>query len=123
MKKADYETSRIRQDQTRVQTENTYYRLYANILNLYEQIERERKLVEIADERIKLAESVFKDEAENYSYGKATINEYINAFSALDANRFNRVFHVVLQKKLMVEAMRLLDRLITKEEISHPWSI
>lgn len=119
---AQYRTSRINRDRTRLTTENAYYRLHSDIKNLYEQIERERKLVEIAEERIRLSEAVFADESENYTYGKVTINDYIDAFNALDSNRFNRVFHVVLQKKLIVEAMRLLDRLVAKEAIDHNWS-
>lgn len=43
------------------------------------QIEREHALPAIADEKIALAEAILEDEAENYTYGKITLNDYITA--------------------------------------------
>jgi len=49
------------------------------------------RLVEVATEKIELAEAILKDEEENYSFGKVTLNDYISAVNTLDTQRFNRV--------------------------------
>ncbi len=110
--RARFETSKILERRTRLSTVNTYHRLYTQLRNLYLQMEREEKLIRIADERIALAESVLEDEAENYSFGKITLNDYIQAVNALDTNRFNKITHESLHKKLLVEWLRLTDRLV-----------
>ena len=115
--RAEYEISRILQRRTQLSTTNTYYQLYTQLRNLHLQLEREKKLIEIARERIDLAESVLKDEAENYSFGKVTLNDYIQAVNALDTTRFNKISHEALYKKLIVEWLRLLDRLVQFRDI------
>ena len=112
--RAEYEVSQITRDRQKLITTNTYYRIYTQLQNLYLQIERERKLGEIADERIELARSILDDESENYSFGKVTLNDYIQAFNDLDNNRFNKIERDAQYKKLLVEWLRLSDRLINK---------
>lgn len=115
--KAEHEVSSLLMKKQKLSTTNTYYRLFTQLKNLYLQIEREKKLVEIAEERINLAKSILKDEAENYSFGKVTLNDYIQAFNDLDNNRFNKISHDSEFKKLCVEWLRLVDQLVTKKEI------
>jgi len=74
---AGYEISKIALDKQRLTTVNTYYKLYTDIKNLYQTINREEQLGAIAEEKIGLAQSVLDDETENYSFGKVTINDYI----------------------------------------------
>ncbi len=87
--KAQHEVSKILDHKQKLSTINTYYKLYTQHLTLYLQIERERNLIAIAQERIELAKQILKDEKENYSFGKVTLNDYIQAFNDLDNNRFN----------------------------------
>lgn len=110
--KAEHEVSKVLATKTKLQTRNTYYRLYTQLIGLYLEIERECRFIKIADEKIALARAVVKDESENYSFGKVTLNDYIQAVNVLDSNRFNKVQHESLHKKLLVEWMRLMDQLV-----------
>lgn len=120
VERAEYETSKVNLYKTKLSTTNAYYQLHTDIKNLFLQIERERQLASIAREKIELAQSVLKDEAKNYSFGKVTLNDYIAAVNVLDNNRFNLILHDAQRKKLLVEWLRITDRLIRKEEIATP---
>lgn len=92
---------------------NTHYRLYTAIKNLTHQIQREQALVQIASEKIDFARSVVKDESENYSFGKISLNDYIVAVNVMDNNRFTKVSHDMQLRRLMVEWLRITDQLVT----------
>jgi len=117
VERAEHEVSKIELASSALDTVNTYYDLHANLKSLYEQIERERKLLAIAEEKIRLARSVLEDETKNYSFGKITLNDYIDAVNVVDNNRFSRVRRYAEQRILTVEWLRLMDRLITKANI------
>lgn len=117
VEKAEHEVSKVLANKTKLETQNTYYRLYAQLISLYLQIERESKLIKTADEKIALSRAVVKDETENYSFGKVTLNDYIQAVNILDSNRFNKVFHESLRKKLLIEWLRLMDKLVSRKDI------
>lgn len=114
---AEHQVSKVLADKTKLETQNTYYRLYAQLLNLYHQIEREQKLIKIGDEKIALANAILKDETENYSFGKVTLNDYIQAVNVLDSNRFNKILHESFHKKLLIEWLRLVDRLVNRKDV------
>ncbi len=113
-KKAAHSLSRVNAQKTRLASTNTYRRLYTDLENLSLQIQRERHLMDIAQEKIQLSRSILKDETENYSFGKVTLNDYIQAVNALDTHRFSRVVHDSQEKKLLIEWLRLTDQLLTK---------
>lgn len=116
--RAEFEVSKIEATKQKLDNLNTYHRLYTQMFNLYLQIEREKKLISVAEERITLATAILKDEEENYSFGKVTLNDYIQAFNDLDNNRFNQIEHDVQYKKLIVEWLRLSDQLVQKQELT-----
>jgi len=115
--RAQYETSKIIKQKTVLANENKYIQLETDLRNLFLEIERERKLISTADEKIVLAESILKDETINYSYGKVTLNDFIDAVNRVDENRFNKIIHSVQLKILMTEWMRLTDQLISRKDI------
>lgn len=117
VEKAEHEVSKVLADKSKLETQNTYYRLYAQLTGLYLQIEREEKLIKIGDEKIGLARAIVKDETENYSFGKVTLNDYIQAVNVLDSNRFNKVRHESVHRKLLIEWLRLMDQLVSRKEI------
>jgi outer membrane protein TolC len=117
VEKAEHEVSKVLADKSKLETQNTWYRLYAQLTGLYLQIEREEKLIRIADEKIGLARAILKDETENYSFGKVTLNDYIQAVNVLDSNRFNKVRHESLNRKFLIEWLRLMDQLVSRKEI------
>ena len=102
VKRAEYETAKIDREKASLVTKNTHHRLYTDIKNLSQQINREGQLHEISQKKINLARAVLEDETENYSFGKVTINDYIQAVNTLDSNRFDKIQHEALIAKLTV---------------------
>ena len=115
--RAEYEVSKIEKRKTKLSHENKYEELHTDLKNLAIQIEREKKLIFIAEEKIKLAESILKDERENYSYGKVSLNDFIDAVNRVDKNKFSMILHSVRLKILMTEWFRITDRLILRKDI------
>lgn len=112
--RAEYETLKISLDKTKLSTVNTHYKLYTDIKNVYQVINREKELREIAEKKVLLAQEILKDESENYTYGKASLNDYIVAVNLVDDNRFNRIAHDVRYSRFAIEWLRLTDRLVEK---------
>jgi outer membrane protein TolC len=115
--KARYEVSRIDQRQQTLANQNKNIQLYTDIKNIYSRIQREKMLIKLTEQRIALAESVLEDETRNYSYGKVSLNDYIDAVNKLDEYRFQKTSHAVLLHQLITEALRLTDRLVGKNVI------
>lgn len=109
------EIAQIAQRKNVLNTENKYTELKLNLENLALQIKREKKLIKITEQKIKLSEAVLKDEAENYSYGKITLNDYISAVNRVDVNRYSLTDHTVQLNKLIIEWLRLTDQLVSKK--------
>jgi len=115
--RAEHEVSKINLDKTRLSNTGTHFQLYTDIKNLSVQMDSEEQLMNLAKEKIGLAKSILQDETENYSFGRVTLNDFISAVNVLDTNRFNEIFHEVQQKKLLIEWLRITDRLITRKDI------
>ena len=114
--RAAHRISQVNDRRTRLNVRNTHHRLQADLRNPDLRIQREKELRAIAEEKIRLARSVLGDESENYTYGKASLNDYISAVNLLDANRFNKIQHGILWRKLHIEWLRLTDQLVTAEQ-------
>ncbi|MFC1599280.1 TolC family protein [Candidatus Omnitrophota bacterium] len=118
VERAEHQTAKIGHDKTTLSNQSTYARLYTDLKNLYENIEREKKLIKIADEKISLSMAILEDETENYSYGKVSLNDLIDEINKLDENKFSKTIHMIQLRKLIVEWLRLTDRLITRDKIN-----
>jgi len=113
--KAKKEIAQIEYSKTKLSNQNKYDELHTNLENLHRQIEREEKLIAIAVKKIDLAKAVLKDEAENYSFGKVTLNDYISAVNRVDVNQFSYTDHNVQLNKLLIEWLRLTDLLVDEK--------
>ncbi len=111
---AEHDISIIEERKTKLSSQNKYLQILTDLKNLHIAMERERRLLKIADEKIELTEDILLEEAENYSFGKVTLNDYIDAVNRLDENRFNKISHIVQFNKLMVEWLRLTDILVDR---------
>ncbi len=116
--RAEYNVDKIEEQEARLASNNVYYQLYRDIKNLALVIQREKDLIQIADEKVATAEAILEDESKNYTYGKVSLNDYIDAVNDLDTNRFNKIYHELQLKRAKVEWLRLTDKLISKKEIS-----
>jgi len=117
IKRAGLETSKIADKKTRLSNLNKYVQLRTDLKALNIQIERDRKLIALAEEKIALSESILKDETVNYSYGKVSLNDFIDASNRVDENKFNKILRSVQLKVLMTEWFRMTDRLILRKDI------
>ena len=111
--------AKIEHKKTVLSNQNKYEDLHSNLRNLYLQIQREEKLISVAHKKIKLAVTILKDEAENYSFGKVTLNDYIAAVNRVDENRFSYTEHSVKLNKLLVEWLRLTDQLVNNKVLEN----
>lgn len=118
--RAQSEIDLINRDKRDLRTTNIYYRLYNDLRKVAFAVRRETELLKIADERLALAEAVLDAEAENYSFGKVTLNDYIAAVNRYDEARFNRISRRMLLKKLTLEWLRLTDELVQRSDIIYP---
>ena len=112
--KAKQSIAKIEHKKTMLSNQNKYEDLHTNLKNIYLQIQREQKLIGVAKKKIRLSESILKDEAENYSFGKVTLNDYIAAVNRVDESRFSYTEHSVQLNKLLVEWLRLTDQLVNE---------
>lgn len=112
--KAKQSIAKIEHKKTMLSNQNKYEDLRTNLKNIYLQIEREQQLITVAKKKIKLSQSILKDEAENYSFGKVSLNDYIIAVNRVDENRFSYTEHSVKLNKLLVEWLRLTDQLVNE---------
>ena len=118
LERAEYETSKIELRKTRLSSETTHARLYTDLKNLNNQMQRERELISVAQEKIKLAEAIVEDEKENYSLGRSTLNDLIDEVNKLEDNKFSKITHNIQLRKLIVEWLRLSDALIREGEVA-----
>ena len=118
VEKAEYEVSRIEYKKTKLSNQNKYLELYTNLKNIYLEINREKELIIIVDKKLRLSTDILKDEAENYSFGKITLNDYIAAVNLVDQVKFSKISHIVQLKKYLVEWKRLTDQLIDKTSLN-----
>lgn len=120
--RARHELARVASRKTKLSAVNTRYRLYTELRDLSYQIELARQRAAIADEKIGLAAAVREDEGTNYSYGRVSLNDYIQAVNQLDSNRFTKARQDALRRTLLVEWLRRTDRLVDVKMIkdNHP---
>lgn len=112
--RAKHEIAKIEDKKVGLQVLNTDFQLRRDLENLYLKINREKDLLELYDEKVKLAKAILDDESKNYSLAKISLNDYIQAVNTLDSNKFNQVNHKIQLKKLLVEWMRLTDQLLVR---------
>lgn len=117
--KAKKQVAQIEHKKTVLSNINKYEELRVNLENLFLQIQREQKLIEIADKKIKLSVAILRDEAENYSFGKVTLNDYITAVNLVDEYRFSYTEHTVQLNKLLIEWLRLTDQLVDENILNN----
>ncbi len=115
--RAAYEVAAIAREETRLRTGNRRYRLYTDLKNLHAEMERDRRLIGFAAERIELATQVLTDEAENYSFGRVSLNDFIQAVNRLDAARFDRVRLKARYAAMWIEWLRLTDQLVSGRDL------
>ena len=112
--KAAYETAKLTAKKTMLSAVNTHDDLKIAMETLFLRIQYQLKQLNLSEEKIKLAQSVLDYEAENYSYGKVSLNDYIDAVNKLDAAKFNKITEETQFQQLMLQWLKLTDTLVTE---------
>jgi len=112
--KASKQLAQIALRKTQASNESKISELHTRLKNIALQIHRQQKLVTISNQKIELSKAILKDEAENYSFGKVSLNDYITAVNRGDENQFSLTAHKVELSKLMIEWLRLTDQLVNE---------
>ncbi|MCG2724859.1 MAG: TolC family protein [Elusimicrobia bacterium] len=115
--KANHETAKISDKITHLSNKSKYVKLKTDLNNLFLRIEREKKLIETSEEKINLSKLILTDETVNYSYGKVSLNDLIDAVNRIDDNNFNKLNHLVRYKILMTEWLRITDQLVSAKKL------
>ncbi len=111
---AKHDISKINLERTRLSSTNKHVRLYTGLKNLYNRIENQKKIIGLADKKVKLAEDIVADETKNYSYGRIKLNDLISAKKSLEQIRFNKISQTIELYGLIIEWLQLTDKLVTK---------
>jgi len=117
VERAQYQTSKIAFRRQQLSNQSIYVDLYTKLKNICDAIARERKLIALADIKINLAAAILKDETKNYSYGKVSLNDFIDEINKLEDSKFSKITHTIQLRKLIIEWTRLTDTLVTKDQI------
>ncbi|MDP8298851.1 MAG: TolC family protein [Candidatus Tantalella remota] len=112
---AELATAKIESTMKDLDRVNTQVRIYTELRNIYKEINKEKKLIKIAEKKIKTAQSVVHDDAINYSYGRVVLNNFIDEVNQLDLNRFSFIQRNIRLKKLIIEWLTITDRLVREE--------
>lgn len=114
---AQHETVKIDLEKTRLTSANKKIQMATDLENLYLQIEKQTHLVKIAQKKINVSEAIVEDELKNYSHGRIALNDLIEAVNTLEENRFTLISRKITLNNLMLEWLRLTDKLISRKEI------
>lgn len=114
---ARHDISLINQRRTALSTGNTRLSLETSLKNLYWTIENQRRLIQLAKEKITISRAVVRDEKKNYSLGKTDLNDLIDEVNRLEEHRFNLINREIELQKLIVEWKRLTDALVQEKEL------
>jgi len=115
--KAQYETTKIDLEKIKLTSINKKVQLRTDLNNLYLQIEKENELASVAQKKIDVSAAIVGDETKNYSHGRITINDLIEAINTLEESKFKLIYHKIMVNKLTLEWLRLTDRLIERKNI------
>ena len=110
--RAEAETAKIAERKRALGTVNADWRLSADLDNLALFIGREKELLDVSTQKIGLARSVLDEETENYTFGKVSLNDYIESVNRLDSVRFEEIDRFVQWRRLNLEWRRLTDSLV-----------
>ena len=115
---AEYETAKVEYQRSKLEKINTHIRIYTQLRNIYQEIEKTRELIKISEKKIETAQSIVDDDTINYSYGKVILNNYIDEVNQLDFNRFSKIQYSIRFKKLIIDWLTLTDQLVRKKDIA-----
>ena len=116
--RANARLSQLSERQTQVENQTAADRLRVDIRNLFTNLQSQKRLVDLAGEKRRLARQILTEESENYSIGQINLNDYIEAVNRFDSTRFDEIGRKISYQQLMIEWKRLTDQLVAYSTLS-----
>ncbi|MGA0242666.1 MAG: TolC family protein, partial [Candidatus Marinamargulisbacteria bacterium] len=110
--RARHALAKINQKTVEIGAITTIETLKTRIGHLYNALHSQKDLIHAATQKRQLARQILAAESENYSFGKATLNDYIVAVNRYDNARFDEIDRKITYQQLSIEWKRLTDRLV-----------
>lgn len=112
--KATHEIAKLNAQKSGLEVKTEIDKLLTTFRNIHVALNTQKKLIEVATKKRKLAYKILNEESENYSFGKITLNDYIVAVNRYDTARFDEIDRQITYQQLSIEWKRLTDQLITE---------
>ena len=118
--RARYETAKIENKIQKLSKKSSFASLVSKIKNLRLKISAQKKISGLAREKISAAENVLKEERAYYNRARSSLNDLISAINGLEQAKFSAISAEIALNKLIVDYLRVTDRLVRKNEITRP---
>jgi multidrug efflux pump subunit AcrB/outer membrane protein TolC len=112
--KATHEIAKLDVQKVVLETRTNRDSYLTTMRNNHVSLTTQKKLIDVAIQKRQLAQKILKEESENYSFGKITLNDYIVAVNRYDSARFDEIDRKITFQQISVEWKRLSDRLVVK---------
>lgn len=112
--KATYQVAKLVAEEQKIDNQSASDSLEVLLRSVHQGLEFQKNLIDISTQKRRVAQRILKAESENYSYGKITLNDYIDAVNRFDNARFQEIDRKITYQKLSIEWKRLSDQLVTK---------
>ncbi len=116
-KRAAAETARLDRKKSALSTAARKTELRRTLINLQADMAREKALSKIAEQKSALSRKVAASEKRDYNFGRASLNNLIQAVNDAEDNRTQAVNHAMRYNILSVEWLRLTDRLVERRQV------
>ena len=113
-KRAKIAISRLELKKTQLTITEKQSSLRSQLYELYNSILEKKEQRELIKQKIVSADNIYKEEEKNYNQGRSKINDLISAGNDLESYRFALLSTEVTLNKLVIEWLRITDKLIEK---------
>ena len=110
--RSTYQMKKIEVNKTNLSNANKILDMKISLKTLIDRINSEIELIKLADRKIKLSETVVKEELKNYNNGKSSLDDLINVYNSFYSNNLEKINRNVMLNKYYIEWLRLSDKLI-----------
>jgi outer membrane protein TolC len=112
-----YELAKTEQEKTKLLNLSIKEELRTDLEKLYLDIQATQKRLDIAKQQVAIASAVLRDENRYYLQGRSELNDLILAANNLEENRYLEIYLGMEHNILLIEWLRMTDRLIRRQDI------
>ena len=112
--RAEKETQALDVKKVNLETMHQESLLVYQLKNIVTQLHYLDERINIAKEKVTLAQFIYKNESENYRLGKIDLNDFIDAVNRKDSTQFDYIDQLITYQQISTEYRRLTDQLIIK---------